>query len=268
MKTLHYIIGIVLLFLATSCAMTESLILNDNGSGIYSLDLDASELMALGGNKSTSDKPQIMDSIISFKDILAEKKDSIAKLSPEEQERIKKMENFNMRLVMNEPEGVMKYSMFIDFKQLSELNEVTSNFKEIASKGNSFDKQMGGMGSMMGKSNSKVTFNFNGNSFSKKVEVVTIDESEVFEVLEEPIDTTETENYESEESLTEGLDKSMEMILEQTKFKIKYTFPKPVKKVHSPYEVFYSDDRKTITIEMPLKDYMNGVDKSNLEVEF
>lgn len=282
MKSLYYILGIALLFLVTSCAVTESMILREDGSGKFAFELDASELMALGGEKSTSDKPQTMDSIISFKQILAEKKDSIAKLSPEEQARIKKMENFNMHVVLNEPEGVMKYSFYTEFKKIAELNEVMGDFKEVASNSGSLNQQFGGMGSLMGENKSKATFIYDGKNFTKKVELIVFEDpepSEVEEVVEiyevreddenEVEYVAEEDNYEEElQPLTEGLEESMGMIMEQTKFKVKYTFPKPVKKVHSSYEVLYSDYWKTITIEMPIKVYMEGVDKSNLEVEF
>jgi hypothetical protein len=60
---------------------------------------------------------------------------------------------------------------------------------------------------------------------------------------------------------------SMEMIYGQSSFKVVYQFPKAVKKISMP-NALYSDDRKTITIEYPLKDYMENPDKLNFEVEF
>ena len=60
---------------------------------------------------------------------------------------------------------------------------------------------------------------------------------------------------------------SMEMIYGQSDFKIVYQFPKAVKSVSIPNALF-SDDRKTVTIEYPLKDYMESPDKLNFEIEF
>lgn len=57
------------------------------------------------------------------------------------------------------------------------------------------------------------------------------------------------------------------MFYMQSSFKIVYEFPKPVKKV-SVANALYSEDRKTITIEYPLKDYMENPTSLNFEVEF
>ena len=60
---------------------------------------------------------------------------------------------------------------------------------------------------------------------------------------------------------------SMEMVFLESNFKVVYQFPKPVKKV-SNKTTLYSEDRKTITIEYPLKDYMEKPSSLTLDVEF
>ena len=60
---------------------------------------------------------------------------------------------------------------------------------------------------------------------------------------------------------------SLEMFYTQSNYRVVYEFSKPVKTV-SIANALYSEDRKTITIEYPLKDYMENPASLNFEVEF
>ena len=101
----------------------------------------------------------------------------------------------------------------------------------------------------------KIVSKLNGKIFKKKL------------IADKKMEFKEKENLEGDE-LGNQINESMEMMFAQSNFKVKYTFPKSVKKVKSDYNVMYSEDRKTIIIEVPFKDYMENVEKSNLEVEF
>jgi len=116
------------------------MILNEKGSGKFSYDIDGSQMMSMMGgamksqsNDDTKKKSKDIDSTFTFKQLLASKKDSIAKLSPEEQEKIKKMERFSVHMVMNEEKGIMNYSMFTDFNSISELQDVMNPVQSMKS---------------------------------------------------------------------------------------------------------------------------------------
>ena len=87
-----------LLATLTSCTFTENIYINDNGSGKFSVDMDGSSLMQMAGDQigsqMGSDAKKDIDTTFTFKQLLAEKKDSITKLSPETQKELKKLENF------------------------------------------------------------------------------------------------------------------------------------------------------------------------------
>ncbi len=56
------------------------------------------------------------------------------------------------------------------------------------------------------------------------------------------------------------------MFYQQSNFKVVYQFPRAVKKI-SAESALFSADRKTVTIEYPLKDYMESPDTLNFDVE-
>jgi hypothetical protein len=269
MKTIKLLLALAFIFNLSSCTITEKMIVNDDGSGKFSYDIDATKLMSMGGGAMAgNDKPKRkgkkervkkdIDSTFTFKEMFAGKQDSISKLSPEEQLKIKKMENFSVRMVMKEEEGIMLYSMFTDFKSVAELQDVMSpveSMKSLSPTGKAGDM---GLAPDAMEDNSSTKFFYDGKKFAKTVSKV--EKKKVEEAPKEDI---------SDESaaVAEELKKSLDMFYAQSNFKVVYQFPKPVKKI-SIENALFSDDRKTVTIEYPLKDYMDSPHKLNFDVEF
>lgn len=255
-------------FSLVSCTITEKMIINDKGSGKFTYEIDGTKMMAMAGSafKSDSDKDakkgkskknkKDIDSTFTFKEMFADKKDSIAKLSPEEQEKIKKMERFSVHMIMNEEKGIMNYSMFTDFVSVQELQDVMNPVQSMKSLAPGGKNKSAGADAAIPEDNSSTKFFFDGKTFKKTVSK--IDKKKASEVAEE---------VKSEDELANNMKQSMEMFYTESSFKVVYEFPKPVKKV-SIDSALYSQDRKTITIEYPLKDYMENPDKLSFEVEF
>jgi hypothetical protein len=273
MRYFKFLFALIFVFSFTSCTITEKMIINDNGSGKFAYDIDASKMMSMFGSaiknqenntkKSKKNKKnkkelkdlKVVDSTFTFKEMFASKKDSIAQLPIEEQEKIKKMEKFSVRMVMNEEEGIMKYSMFTDFNTTAELQDVMSpieSMKSLSPKGNKVGMGMESNNMELGSSTS---FFYDGKSFKKMV------------AKKDKVKQDDSEKTEEEKVIEKSAKESMEMIYEQSGFKIVYQFPKAVKKV-SIQNALYSEDRKTITIEYPLKEYIENPDNLNFEVEF
>ena len=80
MKKIQYAILATIILLAASCNFTEEIHLQEDGSGRLSINFDGSEMMDMAGDELTKTNEKPIDSIISFKDFLEEKKDSIAQL--------------------------------------------------------------------------------------------------------------------------------------------------------------------------------------------
>lgn len=230
----------------TSCAFTENIYVNEDGSGKFSVDMDGSSLMSMMPADSLKNE-KAMDSVFAFKEIFEAKKDSIAKLSKEEQENLKKLENFSMRMKMNPKEQQFVFSMFTDFKSVTELQDAMATMNTIQSiKKEKDSKNPLSSVSGMGNNNSLLSYSYDGKKFSRKATLL-------------------KKQAKSEEQ--DSMQQAYKMIYEASTYTIKYHFPKKIKKV-SNTTALYSEDRKSITIEYPFNEYMNNPDKLNFEVEF
>lgn len=266
MRFIKLLPAILLVSIITSCTITEKMVLNEKGSGKFSYEIDGSQMMSMlgGAMKSesnndskdgkTNKKKKDIDSTFTFKQIFDAKKDSIAKLSPEEQEKIKKMERFSVHMVMNEEKGIMNYSMFTDFNSIAELQDVMSPVESMKSLAPGGKDKMKAVDSGLPENDSSMKFFYDGKTFKK---IVAKKESKKEVAKDDAKDDSEAEK----------IKQSLEMIYGESNFKVVYQFPKAVKSVSIPNTLF-SDDRKTVTIEYPLKDYMENPDKLNFEVQF
>jgi hypothetical protein len=232
----------------TSCTFTENIYINDNGSGKFSVDVDGSSLMAMAGDQLGSqmgaDAKKNIDSTFTFKQLIAEKQDSISKLSPEAQKEIKKLENFVFNIKMNGEQKQFLMKIATDFKSVNELQDILQSMSTL-------QKLEGGASpstpfSSLGDNKSKLSYTYNGKKFTRKA---IIDKQKL---TEKAADST--------------ADMS-KMIFASSNYIIKYHFPKKIKKVSNPNALF-SEDRKSITIQYPFTDYMENPDKLNFDVEF
>lgn len=270
MKTFRFLLAIAIVLCSTSCSITEKMIVNDNGSGKFSYEIDGTKMMSMMGSafkeegksskkKNKKEQPsKDIDSTFTFKELFAGKQDSISKLSPEEQAKIRKMEKFSIHMVMNEEKGILNYTLFTDFNSVAELQDVMSpveSMKTLSPSG-----QTGGLGMAPNsvQESASTKFFYDGNKFSKTLSK-----------LQKKEETEKQEVSKESEELSEELKlkQSMDMFYAQSSFKVVYQFPKLVKKV-SVENALYSQDRKTVTIEYPLKDYIETPEKASFEVEF
>lgn len=232
-----------------SCTFTENIYVSDNGTGKFSLDMDGSALMAMAGNQIGdqlgANNKKNMDSTFTFKQLLADKGESISKLSPEVQSEIKKLEDLVVNIKVNEEKKEFLMTFSEDFKKVNDLHDILQSV-------NTLQKLVGGADAStpfvggLGNNNSKVSFNYDGKKFTRKA---TVDKQKQAEKVK---DTTA---------------EMSKMVFASSTYVLKYHFPKRIKKVSNPTALF-SEDRKTITIQYPFTDYMENPDKLNFDVEF
>ncbi|MEM9363464.1 MAG: hypothetical protein AAGA43_12555 [Bacteroidota bacterium] len=243
MKRIHFFVMAIAVAFTISCNFTEEITINEDGSGKLSINFDGSELMEMAGEEMMKDNEKAVDSLISFKDLLEEKKDSIAQLSPEEQAKLKKLEPFNMRMVMNPEEKQMKFDLFSEFKNVNEVNDAFNAFQSASSLGpnNGQGKQpkIGGE-----EPTTEVNYNYSGNTFSR---TATIIDQEMFQ---QSIDSLQ----------------GAEMFLSGSTYTLKYHFPKRVKSASAEGATF-SADGKTLIYEVKFLDLMKDPSVLDLEVE-
>jgi uncharacterized protein YfiM (DUF2279 family) len=239
-----------LLATLTSCTFTENIYINDNGTGKFSVDMDGSSLMAMAGNQlgdqMGADAKKNIDSTFTFKQLFAEKKDSIAKLSPEAQADLKKLENFVVHTKMNAEQKQFLMTVATDFKSVNELQDILQSMSALQKLDKGTTNASMPFSAGFGNNNSKLNYTYNGKKFTRKA-------------------TIETQKL-AEKANDSSADMS-KMIFASSNYILKYHFPKKIKKVSNPNALF-SDDRKTITIQYPFTDYMENPDKLNFEVEF
>ena len=245
MKQLRFFLAILFLGLITACNFTEELFLEEDGSGRINIHFDGNELMA-GLNSMSPDstqKEEKVDTTLVFKELLEEKKDSIAQLSPEEQEKLKKLEPFTMKMVMDSKEQKMQFDLFSEFKNVSEVNNAFNAFQEASSVG----PQPGGNGpSQQGPPPmpTEVIYGFDGSKFSRSTKI--LDEN----LFKQSIDSL----------------KSAEMFLSGSTYTFKYHFPRRVKSTNAEGATF-SMDGKTMIYEVNFMDMMKDPEAINIEVE-
>lgn len=248
MKSIKILLIALFSISMASCTFTENIYVNDDGTGKFSFDMDASALMAMMPDDSIKTQKAV-DSTFTFKELFKDKQDSIAKLSKEEQAKIKVLENFTVRTKMDPIQKQFMFSLGSSFKNISEMQDAMSVMEKVqnSKKGSNDDNPfMTAAGGSFGNNNSELKYFYDGKKFSRKANLLNKD------ILKVENDSTE---------------ESMKMIYESSTYVMKYHFPKRVKKV-SNESALYSEDRKTVTIEFPFSDYMSDPQKLNIEVEF
>lgn len=244
MKRIKFLAAIVLAGLAMSCNFTEEIHFNEDGSGRLNIHFDGNEMMAMVASMDSTGTPEkSIDSTLVFKDLLEEKKDSIAQLSPEEQAKLKKLEPFSIRMVVNEEEGIMNFDMFSEFEKVEEVNDAFNAFQEASSLG-----PAPGMSAQAPQKSSapttQVNYTFDQNRFSRTISII---DQELFE---------------------KGLDslQGADMFLSGSTYTFKYHFPKRVKNVNVEGATF-SMDGKTMIYEVNFMDMMKDPESISIEVE-
>lgn len=232
----------------TSCTFTENITINENGTGKFSVDMDGSALMEMAGDQIGSqmgaDAKKDIDSTFTFKQLFEEKKDSIAKLSPEAQKDLKKLENFVVSTKMSSEKKQFLMNFATDFKNVNELQDILQTISALQKLEGSANASP--LGSGFGNNNSKLSYTYDGKKFTRKA---VIDKQKLAEIKKDS---------------TADMSK---MMFASSNYIVKYNFPKKIKKVSNPNALF-SDDRKSITIQYSFTDYMENPDKLNFDVEF
>lgn len=230
-----------------SCQFSENIYINDDGSGRISFSFDGSQLMQMMGEKLAQEGEEAVDSTFSFKELFDQKRDSISKLSAEEQAKLKSLEEYSMHMIMNPDTQEMKFELFTEFDKATDMKDMfkaMNNFSNMQGEGAAKVNDPNNPFSAMGEGgNTELDYSFNGTTFTRKVTVI---------------------DKEKHEKLGDSLNEMASMFATST-YKLNYHFPKPVKSVSNDKAMF-SADRKTVTIEFPFMTYALDPEALNLEI--
>ena len=234
----------ILVLTTISCQFTETLVLNEDGSGRMAIQMDLSEMMAFSGEMGTDSTMVKSDTIISFKDILEEKKDSIATLTKAEQKRLKAMENYNIHLVTDPETNTMIMDIFVDFKDIAEANDLMAGFNQA-------DGVMPGSKSNEDEGDKEKEPDIIGVKYSFKKGVFKRDAF----IKDKMVHRQQIDSM-----------KQAEAFLGEAKYTLKYTFPKKIKSA-SVEDAMFSLDGKTIEVRRSFMEYLKNPDVLDLEVK-
>ncbi len=240
-KALAFIACLALTF--TACNFTEDIYINSDGTGSVSLSFDASEMMAMAGAlNDTVEQTKAMDSVMYFSDILDEKKDSIAQLSAEEQERLEKLRPYRMHIKADPETEEMTLSFGRDFDDISVLGDTFETFQDASA----LENTPGTGGSPPTpeiRGTSEMDFSFKKGVFTRQTTI------------------TDPERHKMKaDSLAESAS-----FLSGSTYTLKIHFPSRVKSTTAS-EATLSIDGKTLIRQVDLVDYLKDPKILDLEV--
>ncbi len=244
MRTYYSIISAFILVIFTSCEFSETMILNSDGSGEIKIQMDASEMLTMISSFGEGDELKGMDERIDttfyFVDFLKHNKDSIAKLPLDQQEKLKMLESYGVQVKMDAKTSEMVYDIFLNFKDISEANNMFKVFNQISNTGtNTVNSNEG----LPDQESIMVHYSFSNKVFKRQAFIDDI------ELHRQELDSL----------------KNLEMMMGGTVYKLKYTFPNKVKSI-SKKEATLSPDKKTVFLEANYFDYFRNPDLLSIEV--
>lgn len=245
MKNFYYVLVLLITIAVTSCQFTEEITLKKNGSGQYKLNVDMGAMMGamseMGEHDSIKKEKEKIDSTFFIRDLIEQNKDSIAQLPAEQRKAIEALNDLKMHIHLDEEKGEMQYDFIVDFKDLSELD----NIKKKVEKAQKLQDNKGDEKESI--ENHDIFYSYNKKHFIRKVVM---------------------KNLSSEEQ--EAYDAKMEkskMFLGGSRYKLIYHFPKRIKKVNYT-EAQFSSDHKTLTIDVAMDSLTKNPMLLNLKVDF
>lgn len=234
-----------LAFFAVGCQFTETMVINPDGSGTMTIEANMSEMMAFGGAAMADSVAVKMDTIIHMKQWLEEKNDSISKLSKGEQQKLKKMENFDIRIKMNTETSEMVYNISTDFKSINEANDMLNGLEQAAN--------------LIPGNNNETSEPETEEDTKELIGVNYSFEKDIFKrdayIKDKKLHQQQVDSMKQTEAFMGG-----------SNYTLKYTFPKKIKKTSNP-EATFTADGKTVTLQKPFIEYFKNPDLLDLEVE-
>lgn len=245
MNRFFLLLALIFSIVLTSCQFSENIYINDDGSGKMEFSFDGTQLIQMAGDKIADTQEKAIDSTFSFKELFSTMRDSISKLSAEEQQKLKRLEPFSMHMVINPNTSEMKFDMFTDFKTVTELQDM---FKAMNGFGDLKGKQQANtpnnpFSSFGGDESTELNYNYDGRIFKRTAKII---------------------DKEAYTQVTDSLGQ-MGMMFGSSTYKLNYHFPKRIKSVSNQTALF-SEDRKSVTVEYGFMDYIANPEALNLEV--
>lgn len=243
-------------FFITSCSYKETMVINEDGSGVISFTIDASEMLSLSDSLASANDSIMYNSFgikmgrshevegrqeefLSFGEFFEDEKykSEIEKMPKEERDLIMQLKNLNLKTVTDKAENESTYSIVTNFNNTEEVYDMIQGMNYIFATGNEGSEGDDFIPYMWNNNIVEFNYFYDGKMFVKKVIPVN-----------EP---TATKNS----------------TFNMFPYTVSYSFPKEIKYV-SNKDAIVSDDKKTITITYNLEEYVDNVEEMSLQVGF
>lgn len=241
---LKFVLGLLpVLSVFNSCAFSEEITLNENGSGSISINFDGSAFMNMAGDMAdASNEPQeqATDTVIYFADILREGKDSIALLPALEQEKLHKLEPYRMRMRTDPEAKEMIFGLTRDFDKIEDIEDALNAFQSTGVLDKKEDKSTTpGFGET-----TAVSYGYQSGKFHRKAFI-----------------TDSVLHQQRIDSLGEST-----AFFDGSAYILKINFPRRILKAPQDSITEISQDRKTLIRQVSFMEYVRNPSVLDLEV--
>lgn len=240
MNIKFFISFIVVLITAMGCTFTEEINLKNDGSGTYAFKMDMGNMMTSLKDMNTKDslkEAKVLDTIILFRDILEENKDSISKLDTDEKAMIAALEDLKLHMQVDEEKGIMLMDFGMDFHNIAELK----NMEEKIAKAQALSDQKKEDTGIPSKTN--IIYSFDGTTFRRSVSLKDLPKEKLQEI--------------------DASIKESSSFFDESIYRLVYHFEKDIKEVTFK-DAMISENKRTMTIEVP----MDSVVKNPMWLDF
>ncbi|WP_340077874.1 hypothetical protein [Leptobacterium sp. I13] len=114
-----------------SCQIREEITFNENGNGIYAITIDMSELMDMSMGSEDMGSIEQTDTVFDFSKIVAQRRDSIAKLSKKEQEVYNALKLMSVSMRTDTIAKKMEMAVQYNFKDVSDVKAFAEMLNDV-----------------------------------------------------------------------------------------------------------------------------------------
>lgn len=235
---MKFISAFLLLILLTSCTITETIIINPDGTGnieVYSLR-DENSVMQLGKNSPSSEK--FIDTIFVFKDYITKYQETFVRFSKSDQALFQEHSNVKMHVKMDPIQMENFNIVSCDFKKIEEVPNVYESLRLASCLKENYT---------IVKPFYKIKYSFDGVTFRRNLII------------------TDQEKFDERMKEVQDKKKMFSNFKLKQSYVLNYYFPRKIKSVSNEKAVI-SADRKSLSLEFQLSDCVQNPELTNLEV--
>lgn len=240
MRLLKNIILICLISIFIGCEVTETIYLNNNGTGkIEVVQLrDEQSIVQFTGDKY-SKKEVFVDTTYVFKDFISKYSETFSRLTPEDKAVFLKYEEVNAHIKMSSLENDYRTTYFQDFSAIEKVPDLYKTGEYVSDVKSNYALSAE-------EHYYHISYSFDGTFFKRMVKI------------------TNLEQLKKEQDRITKVKSHLKFKVKDS-FVLKYYFPRNIKSVSNSKSIL-SDDKKSLELHFLLSDCLQNPEITNLEV--